>query len=49
MTSSVTALLTWVVTYIPPFLMSHPVIDILALGVVAWLVALVARLIRLRG
>lgn len=48
MTSSVTALLTWVITYLPPFLMSHPVIDLLSLGVVVLLIAFVARLIRLR-
>lgn len=48
MTSSVTAMLTWVIEYLPDFLMSHPVVDFLALGVVVLLIAFVARLIRFR-
>lgn len=48
MTSSVTALLTWVISFLPDFLMSHPIIDLLALGVVIWLISLVSRLIKLR-
>lgn len=48
MTSSVTALFTWLITYLPDFLMSHPVIDFLALAVVFIIVAFISRLLRNR-
>lgn len=48
MASSVTAWFTWIISYLPDFLMSHPVIDLLGLMVAIGLIAFVARLIRLR-
>lgn len=48
MYSAVTDWFTWIIAQIPYFLLSHPVIDILGLAVAVWVIALVARLLRLR-
>ena len=48
MFSSVSAWFTWIIEYLPDFLLSSPVIELLGLGVAVLVVALVARLIRVR-
>lgn len=48
MFAGVTAFFSWIALYLPDFLMSHPVIDILAVAVSIWVIALVARLLRTR-
>lgn len=48
MASAVTGFFTWIAEYLPDFLLSHPVIDVLGVAVGIWVVALVFRLIRMR-
>lgn len=48
MYAGVTAFFSWIIEYLPDFLMSHPVIDILAVAVAIWVIALVMRLLRTR-
>ena len=49
MAAAVSGFFTWIAANLPDFLLSHPVIDILAIAVGICVITLVFRLIRLRA
>lgn len=46
MASAVSGFLTWTVTYIPDFLLTHPIVDFLGAFVAIWVVGFLIHLLR---